>query len=448
MLMKESIILVTGATGSQGGAVARALLKNNNRVRVTVRAASLNSAAAEELRKAGAEVVVADMEDSVSLEEALRGVYGLFSVQGMDDGSDSEKRHVSILVAAAMKMGVRHVVHSSVNRAGEQGSFPGWDDGRWNRKYWIDKEHGEGVVRNAGFPVWTIIRPVFFMDNLIPPKVPFIFPLLDSTNLITVFKPTTKLQMVAVEDIGTFAMAAFDDPERFGGQTMDLAGDELKMSEVAECLNWFRGSRIRAGSINEEEAVKKGMDPALANFQEWGNQVGYDVDISAVKSYGLPVTSFGQWLEKNGDLFPYGEDRTPDVGMAVVRRNTKEVQSEGDFSVFEELFAPDFIDHTPQPGGFKADRESVRTLYQMLRTAFPDFYAVIHWQTTDGDKVTTFKTYYGTHLGMLFGIAATGRKIHFESVDVMRVRDGMITDHWGVGNLLSLVQQLGKVIPG
>jgi uncharacterized protein YbjT (DUF2867 family)/predicted ester cyclase len=443
MSMKESIILVTGATGSQGGAVARALLKNNDRVRVVVRAASLNSAAAEELRKAGAEVVVADMEDRASLEAALRGVYGLYSVQGMDDGSDSEKRHVGLLIAAAVKMGVRHVVHSSVNRTGEQDGFPGWEEGRWNKKYWIDKAYGEEVVRNAGFPSWTILRPVFFMDNLIPPKVPYIFPLLDSANLVTAFKPATKLQMVAVEDIGTFAMAAFGDAKKFGGQTIDLAGDELTMAEVAECLNSFRGSRIRAGFISEDEAVKKGMDPALANFQEWSNQVGYDVDLSAVKNYGLPVTSFRQWLGKNGDLFPYGKDMTKEMGMAVVRRNTKEVQSEGNFSVFEELFAPDFIDHTPQPGGFKADRESVRELYQMLRTAFPDFHAVIHWQTTDGDKVTTFKTYYGTHLGSFFGVAATGRSIHFESVDVMRVRNGMITDHWGAGNLLSLVQQLG-----
>jgi predicted ester cyclase len=70
---------------------------------------------------------------------------------------------------------------------------------------------------------------------------------------------------------------------------------------------------------------------------------------------------------------------------------------------------------------------------------------VIHWQLADGDRVTTYKTYYGTHEGPLLGIAPTHRKIHFESLDVMRVRDGKITDHWGVGNLLSLMQQIGGV---
>ena len=76
-------------------------------------------------------------------------------------------------------------------------------------------------------------------------------------------------------------------------------------------------------------------------------------------------------------------------------------------------------------------------------TAFPDFHAKIHWQLADGDRVTTYKTYCGTHYGPFLGIAPTHRKIHFESVDVMRVRDSKITDHWGVGNLLSLMQQIG-----
>jgi predicted ester cyclase len=120
-----------------------------------------------------------------------------------------------------------------------------------------------------------------------------------------------------------------------------------------------------------------------------------------------------------------------DVGIAVVRRNTEEVQSRGNFEVFEELFAADFVDHTPQPGGFTPDRDGARNLYRALRAAFPDFHAEIHWQISDGDRVTTYKTYHGTHEGTFWGLAPTGRKIHFETVDVMRVRNGKITDHWG-----------------
>jgi steroid delta-isomerase-like uncharacterized protein len=120
------------------------------------------------------------------------------------------------------------------------------------------------------------------------------------------------------------------------------------------------------------------------------------------------------------------------------------VQSKGNFEVFEELFADDFVDHTPQPGR-TPDKAGARELYHGLRQAFPDFHAEIHWQAADADLVTTYKTYHGTHRGRFFGIAPTGREIQFETVDAMRVRDGKIVEHWGVANLLSLLQQLGAI---
>jgi predicted ester cyclase len=89
----------------------------------------------------------------------------------------------------------------------------------------------------------------------------------------------------------------------------------------------------------------------------------------------------------------------------------------------------------------------VRKLYTYLRLALPDFYPEIHWQLADGDRGTTYKTYYGTHQGPFLGVAPTHRKIHFETVDVMRVQNGKITDHWGVANLLSLMQQIGVWFP-
>jgi hypothetical protein len=95
-----------------------------------------------------------------------------------------------------------------------------------------------------------------------------------------------------------------------------------------------------------------------------------------------------------------------DAGIAVVRRNTEEVQGRGNFEVFEELFAPDFVDHTPQPGGFTPDRDGARNLYRTLRAAFPDFHAEIHSQISDGDRVTTYKTYHGTQ--HILGIGADG----------------------------------------
>jgi predicted ester cyclase len=135
-----------------------------------------------------------------------------------------------------------------------------------------------------------------------------------------------------------------------------------------------------------------------------------------------------------------------EAAKAVVRRNTEEVQGSGDWAAFDELFADDFTDHTPQPGT-TPDKAGVRKLYGMLREAFPDFRAVIHWQAVDGDLVTTYKVYYGTHCGSILGVEPTGKAVQFETVDAMRVQDGKITDHWGVGNLFSLMQQIGA-LPG
>ena len=135
-----------------------------------------------------------------------------------------------------------------------------------------------------------------------------------------------------------------------------------------------------------------------------------------------------------------------DAAKSVVRRNTEEVQGQGKFEVFEQLFADDFVDHTTQPGT-TPDKAGVRKLYTYLRQAFPDFHAEIHWQLADSDCVTTFKTYHGTHEGPYLGIAPTHRTIRFETVDVMRVQNGKITDHWGVANLLSLMRQIGGWTP-
>ena len=137
-------------------------------------------------------------------------------------------------------------------------------------------------------------------------------------------------------------------------------------------------------------------------------------------------------------------DAAEDAAIAVVRRNTEEVQSKGDFELFEELFDDDFIDHTPQPGT-TPNKDGVRVLYRRLRAAFPDFDADIQWMSASANLVTTYKIYRGTQQGAFLGVAPTGRSVEFETVDVMRVVDGRITEHWGVGNLLKAMTQLGAI---
>ncbi|WP_420382239.1 ester cyclase [Novosphingobium sp.] len=130
-----------------------------------------------------------------------------------------------------------------------------------------------------------------------------------------------------------------------------------------------------------------------------------------------------------------------EAAKAIVRRNTQEVQVGGDFALFDQIFADDFVDHTPQPGA-GSDKDGVRMLYTALRAAFPDLQCDIGWQSVEGDLVTTYKIYSGTHSGPFLGLEPSGHAVHFEAVDAMRVRASKITEHWGVGNLYSAVQQI------
>jgi steroid delta-isomerase-like uncharacterized protein len=131
-------------------------------------------------------------------------------------------------------------------------------------------------------------------------------------------------------------------------------------------------------------------------------------------------------------------------GKQVIRRFIEEYQSKGDVSVAEELLAADFVDRTPF-GPFSADRDGVLGLFAMLRRAFPDLHAVIQDQAVEGDKVWTRKTFRATHLGEFMGMPATRQPVEFDVIDIVRVRDGKMVEHWNVVDAMGLMQQLGAV---
>ena len=128
----------------------------------------------------------------------------------------------------------------------------------------------------------------------------------------------------------------------------------------------------------------------------------------------------------------------------VVRRFVEEYQSDGDVAVAQELLAPDFVDHSPF-GPFTPDRDGVLALFATLRRAFPDLHAVIHDQAEEAGKVWTRKTFHGTHRGEFMGIAPTGREVAFDVIDIVRVHDGTMREHWNVVDAMALMTQLGAV---
>ncbi len=127
---------------------------------------------------------------------------------------------------------------------------------------------------------------------------------------------------------------------------------------------------------------------------------------------------------------------------AIVRRFVDEYQTHGDERAFAELLAPDVLDHS-RPPGIAPGAEGVRQQFDGFRAAFPDFRVTVLDQVCEDDKVVTRKVLRGTHMGDLMGIPATGREVEIQVIDIVRVQDGRIVEHWNVVDRLGLMEQLG-----
>jgi predicted ester cyclase len=131
---------------------------------------------------------------------------------------------------------------------------------------------------------------------------------------------------------------------------------------------------------------------------------------------------------------------------AVVRRFNEEFISPGNLDAFHDLLASDVLDHTALPG-FPPGAEGVKQLFfGVYRTAFPDLYVEIYDQVAEGEKVVTRKAFHGTHPGPLMSIPPTGKQVTIRVIDIVRVVNGQIVEHWSVVDQLGLMHQLG-VIP-
>jgi uncharacterized protein YbjT (DUF2867 family) len=294
-LKKTDVVAVTGATGQQGGSVARRLLADGVPVRALVRRPE--SEAAQALADAGAELVTADLTDRASLEAALSGARAVFSVQTPDidnPTSDVERVNGLNLVEAARRAGVSQFVHSSVARLGTflrqaaLGRAAEWGDPR----YWESKAVVGQALPDSGFASWTELRPAFFMSNLTRPSIWFEH--LTGETIVTAADPDKPLAVVAVQDIGTAAAAAFADPLRFHGHAIELAGDVLSLNEMASALT-AAGSPTRVEAVTPEQGKARGMLPQLIDNQVAMNKAEVTATPEIAAGFGIPPTSFAAW---------------------------------------------------------------------------------------------------------------------------------------------------------
>src|SRR5512138_943667 len=199
--MNNRIIAVTGATGQQGGAVARKLLADGWKVRALTR--DVNKPAAQALAQAGAELFAGDMDSRADLDAAFQGVYGVFSVQNFwlpNVGFEGEIRQGKSVADAAKAAGVQHLVYSSVGSA-----HRGMGQKHFDSK-WIIEQY----IHSLDIP-YTILRPVAFFENFNWERASTLNGTFNAIGL----RPEKVRQMIAVEDVAMFVALAFANPEQY-----------------------------------------------------------------------------------------------------------------------------------------------------------------------------------------------------------------------------------------
>jgi uncharacterized protein YbjT (DUF2867 family) len=270
-------LLITGATGQQGGSVAAALAGSEFQLQGMTR--QPDSPAAQALKAKGVTVVQGDLDDTASLTKALAGVWGVFAVQNTwEAGVEKEEEQGKRIATLAREAGVEHFVYSSVGSAHRATGIPHFDN-KWRV---------EETVRALKFPSHVILRPVFFMENMVSPWF------LNGDTIYSALKPDTVLQMIAVKDIGFFGGRAFTDAARLSGRAIDIAGDALTMTQAAAQLGAGLGRAINYVQIPIAEVRKNSEDFAL--MLEWFERVGYEADIPALeKEFGFTPTTFAAW---------------------------------------------------------------------------------------------------------------------------------------------------------
>jgi uncharacterized protein YbjT (DUF2867 family) len=282
----EKTILVSGVTGQQGGAAARHLLACGWRVRGLSR--DLGKPAVQALRDAGAEVVQGNLEDRASLDAALEGIYGVFSVQNFwlpNVGFAGEVRQGKALADAAKAANVQHFVYSSVGGAERNTGIPHFES-KWQI---------ENHVRRLELPA-TILRPVAFMENFNWSRALILngkfagFPL----------RRDKTLQLIAVDDIGAFVALAFESAQAYLGKSIELAGDELTEPQIADVFTRVVGRPVHYSDEPMRSPSSDAENEERKKMLDWFNHEGYKADIPVLWALYPPLMNLETWARRTG----------------------------------------------------------------------------------------------------------------------------------------------------
>jgi len=314
-MSSKKIIAITGATGAQGGGLARAILNDpNSQFSVRAITRDVNSDKTKELAQLGAEVVAGDVDDQASLEKAFEGAYGAFCVTFFwhHFSAAQEIAQASNMAAAAKKANVKHVIWSSLE---DTRRFLPIDDPRMpvlQEKYNVPHFDGKGeadeIFRKLGLPV-TVLLTAFYWDNFIyfglgPKKGP------DGKLAITFPMGSARLPGIAAEDIGKCAYGIFKQGSEYIGKTVGIAGAHVTGDQMAAGFSKILGQSVSYNAVDPDVYRSFGFPGA----DEMGNMFQFKRDfekeyvaardLSVARSLNPELLTFDAWLEQNKAKIP------------------------------------------------------------------------------------------------------------------------------------------------
>lgn len=285
MLQDKHPIVIFGATGRQGGSVAKALMKAHWPVRAIVQ--DPDQAAAVTLRDAGADLVRASFDETDIIRSIMQDAYGVFSVLPANLTAEDEIRHGMSIADMAAASGIGHFIYSSGASVGDKPTgVPRFDA----------KPRIEAHIRTLPLTA-TIVRPMIFMDMMVRAGFG-----LEDGRLVSLIRPDQKMQLTAVEDIGKFVAAILADRTGFAGRTLKIASDTVTGTEMAAILTQATGRPFTYSRFPEDIFTANGDLAQMAESLENG-PLSRHADLDELRKLNTEMLSFREWLAGDGNKF-------------------------------------------------------------------------------------------------------------------------------------------------
>jgi uncharacterized protein YbjT (DUF2867 family) len=283
MVTSKRKILVIGATGQQGGALARLLLQKKHEVYALTRNTESESPKAQNLRNLGAKIIKGDLDNPDSLKQATNDVDSVFLMGTFaEDGTEGETRRGKMMTDIAKEQNVAHLVYSSVVNADKNTGIPHFES-----KYKVEQH-----IKNCGIP-YTIIGPTFFMENLLS----YSRAGLQQGQLALPLSPSRILQQSTLKNIAEFSALVLERRNSFLGKRIDIASDELTGEQAANVLSDELGHKIGYVQVPLEQIRQASEDLGL--MYEWFERVGTGINVANLHQQYPEVnwSTFKDWVK-------------------------------------------------------------------------------------------------------------------------------------------------------